>query len=438
MAIGIDFILRASTTAFTTGLGSANNALKDLKKSAREFNVGGGIGSLIGVGGIIAGFRSATTHAMELRDEAAKVGRTIDDSTASVARFGDAFGEVVQSAKGATVSVLGFFTRAGEIWGTVINRISGVTAEQEKMRESAAKAAEEQEKQLEKSRKENNPERVAAAERKLQEARRANLLESAGIQERINLLTAEQKRLTEEAAKLGENTVARKEKEYEIERVIGELQKAQNEKGKEQYDKIAAQRKLALEDAKKLKENEEQRVKVAAELAELAEQEAAAKAKQEEIAKNLKRLQDAAYADAIGFMTTSTLGRDNVQNASDATLKEIARRKQGNLRSLGAGGGGLAFDDNYFTRIQLQNEINQVKAELSMRDNLRNTINRSGIDVARRTFTGDPMVFDKLVQQFVSDSRTAADIGRENNKLLSEIRDKFKSGVPTISLTKRE
>lgn len=438
MAIGIDFILRASTQAFTAGLGSANNALKDLKKSARDFNVGMGLGSLIGIGGVVAGFRSATTHAMELRDEAEKVGRAVDAGTESVARFGDAVAGVSDWFKGAAVTALSFFTRAGEGWGALVNRIRGVTAEQEKQREATAKAAAEQEAMLEKSRKENSPERVAAAEQRLQEARRSNLLEQASIIERINLLQAEQKKLSEEAEKLGTNTVARKEKELEIERSKTDLRKAEVEQEKAVNSALEEFFKSVEDGAKRIKENEEKRVKVAAELADLAEREAAAKAKQEEITRNLKKLQDSAYSDAIGFMTTSTLKRDDVQNASDATLREIARRKQGNLQSLGPAAGSLAFDDNYFVRIQLQNEINQVKAELAMRDNLRGSIQRSGIDVARRSFNGDPLVFDKLVQQFVQDSRTAADINRENNKLLSEIRDKFKSGVPTISLTKRE
>jgi len=182
----------------------------------------------------------------------------------------------------------------------------------------------------------------------------------------------------------------------------------------------------------KLKELAAERAMLAAELADQAEREAAAKEKQIEIEKNLKALSDAAYADAIGFMSQSTLDRDQIQNASPETLREIARRKQNNLQSLGPSGGSLAFDDNYFLRIQLQNEINQVKAELGMRQGLQTDVAQRGIEGARRAFTGDPLVFDKLVQQFVVDSRSSQELQAKTLTLLQRLDDRAKSPQPVV------
>jgi chromosome segregation ATPase len=430
------FKVWADATQFQRSMADASASAKKLRSGLASIGVS--LGGMFGVGAAIGFFRSTISYAQDLRDEIEKVGGKLDVATASVARLGDGFAALKGATSGFFVEWLSRWTRAGELIGTVINRVMGVTKEQEKARESAAKAAKDQEEQTKKSREINSPEKLAAAEKALQDARRKNLIETATIQERINILQAEWNKLNAEADALGANTVARKEKELEIERVTGEIRKANADQDEQVNAELAEFFKSVEDGAKRIKENEEQRVKVAAELAELAEREAAAKAKQEEITRTLKKLNDDAYADAVFFLVNSSLDKGKVQSASDNALKEVQRRKERELMGLGVGAGGVTFDDKFYQRTRIQNEIGQVKAELSLRSSIRGSVNASGIEGARRAFTGDPLVFDQLVQQFVQDSRTAADINRQNNKLLSEIRDKFKSGVPTISLTKRE
>jgi hypothetical protein len=190
MSIGIDFVIRASTAAFTRGLATVNNQVKDLRKSFRDFNVGGGLGGLIGVGGVIAGFRSAITNAQELRAEAAKVGKEIDSGTASVARFGDALGGLGRGFRNAMTDGLSFFTSIGD---KARQFFQGVTAEQEAAAEKMAKANEkealEAEANLKQSRIDNSPEKQAAAQEKLDEAKMESQLKGTDAERKLLKLT---------------------------------------------------------------------------------------------------------------------------------------------------------------------------------------------------------------------------------------------------------
>src|SRR6478736_839516 len=113
MAIGVDFILRASSAQFTKAMAGVNNSIKDVKKSLRDFDVGNGLKQALGVGGVIAGFRMAITNAQELRSEAAKLGNEIDSGTRSVAELGDALGKIGTGFKNGLTAGLSFFTQIG-------------------------------------------------------------------------------------------------------------------------------------------------------------------------------------------------------------------------------------------------------------------------------------------------------------------------------------
>lgn len=208
MSIGIDFILRAKSAAFTQGLAAANNSLKDLKKSARDFDVGGGFKQALGVGGVIAGFRMAIQNAQELRDEAAKTGRAIDDSTRSVAEYGDALAKLFAGTKNAFTEGLSFFTRMGD---AARRYFQDVTMEQEraaqKMVDTTAKAADEAEARLKKAREENSPEKIAAAQKQTADAWRESQYKGTEAEKKLVDLINKRVDLDEQAAKVGPKTV---------------------------------------------------------------------------------------------------------------------------------------------------------------------------------------------------------------------------------------
>lgn len=207
MSIGIDFILRARTAMFTQGLASANNAVKDLKKSIRDFDVGGGFKQALGVGGVIAGFRMAITNAQELRDEARKTGKAVDESIESVARYGDALASIGSKAKNALTEGLSFFTKMGD---AARRYFQDVTKEQEdaaqKMVETTGKAADEAEKRLKASREANSPEKVAAAREKADKAERESQTKGTAAQKKLVDLINERADLEEKIGKLGKGT----------------------------------------------------------------------------------------------------------------------------------------------------------------------------------------------------------------------------------------
>lgn len=214
MSIGLDFILRANSAAFTKGLASANNAIKDVKKGLREFDVGNGLKQALGIGGIIAAFRSAITNAQELRDEADKIGKAVDSGTRSVAELGDAIAKIGGGFKNALTEGLSFFTRIGD---KARQFFQGVTQDQEdaarKMVATTGKAADEAEARLKAAREANSPEKQAAAQEKLDKKKMESAVRGTDAQKKLANLVNEGAALEEKKAKAGKNTVAYKEAE---------------------------------------------------------------------------------------------------------------------------------------------------------------------------------------------------------------------------------
>jgi hypothetical protein len=241
MSIGVEFVLKASTGAFTRGVAAAENQLQGLKNTLKGFG-GGQLAGALGIAGIIRGFSEILNSAQEARAELEKMGKPIDDATRSVASFADGIDGLKEGIGEVAIKSLSFFTRAGEGWGMLINRIKGVTREQEIQAEATAKAADEAEKNLAKSREANSPEKLAAAEKKLADARRDAAIAQADGEQKIAGLVEYQKKLQEEIAALGVNTVARKEKEIEL---LGVENKLIDEQAKQADAKLKRSREIA-------------------------------------------------------------------------------------------------------------------------------------------------------------------------------------------------
>lgn len=215
--IGIDFILRGSSASFTKAVASANNSVKDLKKGLKEFDVGNGFKQALGVGGVIAGFRLAITNAQELRDEADKLGKSIDSDTRSVAELGDAFGAIGKGIKNSLTQGLSFFTSIGD---KARQFFQNVTQDQEdsarKMVQTTAKAADEAEKRLKEAREANSPEKQAAAQEKLDKVNREAMAKGTDQQKKLINLINDRADLQEKLDKTPPNTVAFKEIQTQI------------------------------------------------------------------------------------------------------------------------------------------------------------------------------------------------------------------------------
>lgn len=217
--IPVDFILRASTGAFTRGIAAAENRVQSFRKSVRLAG-GAQLGSAIGIYGIVRGFSAVLKSAQDARSEMEKMGRPIDDSVASVANLADGFDGLKTKAASFGISALSVFTRVGD---AARRLMQGVTKEQEeeakRQAESSGKAADAMEKRRDKFMADNSPEKILAAEKKLDDFRRDRALAEAEGDEKINMLLNQRMVLSNELSRLGVGLVERREKELEIERV---------------------------------------------------------------------------------------------------------------------------------------------------------------------------------------------------------------------------
>jgi hypothetical protein len=398
MNIGIGFILEAKTAAFKAGLATANNGLKDLKKSMREFNVGNGLSNLIGIGGVIAGFRTAITHAQELRDNLEQLGKPVDDATRSVAALGDSLSKVWEGAKTGGSWLLSLVTRSGEGLGMIVNRLRGISAEEEKRREDSARAADKLE--AERDEKQKNRKKIQgdldrkADDRAQEELERRN----ASEQQLYNNTIA---KIMEAAKKERERIEIGKEinKQHAIELAIAE-------------QKVIAAKKLADFEFSRL----------ASEGASAAMQ------------------GDSTYL--VDGKNYSSRARNEAQfaQASDAELQAIIAKNKRAAAEIEAGKGkgpsALAESvSGYVVRGMVQSvletEIMRAQYQLSQRNGLRRDFSVGGESRARANFQGDPLQFDRLFQQFVQGQSVA----QESNQALKDIRNALtRTGIITVPL----
>lgn len=216
MSIGVEFVLKASTAAFTRGMAAAENRVSDLKKSLRTLG-GGQLGSAIGIYGIVRGFSSVLRAAQDARAEMEKLGKPIDEATRSVAAYADSIDGLKSGLVTIGVVTLSFFTKAGEGWGMLINRLRGVTREQELNAENIAKQTEETLKATAQFAKDNSAEKILAAEEKLYEFRRKAAIDQAEGADKLYKMFQEETRLRQQLQALGTGTVANREKQLELE-----------------------------------------------------------------------------------------------------------------------------------------------------------------------------------------------------------------------------
>lgn len=224
--IPVDFIIRANTAAFTKAMAGAENTIRGLKKSLASLG-GGSFGTAIGILGIVRGFSSAITSAQQLRDELEKMGKPISDSVRSVAEYGDQIDNIKKSVTGLSVATLGFFTRAGEGLGLIVNRLRGMSLQQQALydqinrdTEKAIKARDEAE---QKFRKENSPEKLKAAQERLNQARIDGAKRAAETEERIRLIIEQKKNLESEINTIVDGRVDKIEKQIEVARLEADL-----------------------------------------------------------------------------------------------------------------------------------------------------------------------------------------------------------------------
>lgn len=232
----VEFILKMNSAAFTKGVAAANNSVKGLKKELHE---GGGakFGHVLGVAGIVEGFRAIVGHASEARDKLVALGQAIPENIASVAALGDGFKALKNGIADAAVAGLSFFTKMGESIGSGINSIRSALGEGLADPDIAAKAAagaEAAEARLLAVRNRiaaaNDPSALADKDRKLAESRRKHALDEMNDWNKLNALVQERASLEKEIARWQQNAPSNqakiKDKQQELEDLNAQISSA--------------------------------------------------------------------------------------------------------------------------------------------------------------------------------------------------------------------
>jgi len=470
---GVGFRFFAKTDELAAGLRQAGEEGKQLKKTLGdtfgESSVWKNL-TAVGIGTtLIRGFMLATENAQKLREESERLGRPLDYATASVAKLGDAFDQAKQFGADSATFILSGYTMIGDEIGKLINRVRGVTEAQEVFAERAAKGAEEAEKRLAKAREANDPDKIREAERRLADARIEAAMKNADEVGKVFLLMQRELAIKEEIARVGEKTVKGIELQGQLEKtraeIIAENRKDQEKQAKENEAALDAEFKaidetLAARDKlKKLKFDAlsaaEQEVILAREMAALEKEFRQVKAdglettdveiqlleKGNQLAKvradiareTADQTERAVQAEVQKNRVLGPIrGGATFNDASTATLREILSRNEAaaveaERRARGAMadpfGAVRGFELGEAARLRSENE--NIRKILAQRSELEYSVRTFGLERARSAFAGDPMIFESMVQRFVEDTRSTADVQRENNKQLTDINQRL-------------
>lgn len=125
-------------------------------------------------------------------------------------------------------------------------------------------------------------------------------------------------------------------------------------------------------------------------------------------------------------------GGRQFNDASDEALRESLRRSEQAVQDIGV----LRNIGQELEVARLQAEAQNIRRELDFRSNLRRDVQNLGVEGARRGFQGDPLEFDRVVQQLVQDNRDQRQILAETNTQLRRLID-GKGSVPVIVLNQK-
>lgn len=320
-----------------------------------------------------------------------------------------------------------------------------------KTTDDSARDLKQTEREIDEARKKNTPEKIAEAEKKLREERKKTAMEQADDEGKINLLLEEQAQLVELVNSTGEHSIVGAQARIDLEKNVVALGKVRfhqaeeedkqlktiGEDGLKYYkEQVRLQKELhdlklaALPPDKQVVQLERELLELAAKIAkakreggdtlalEVEQQKVSnelekikleiinkqKKSKEELAAIEKQRLEGEknALASIVGIQ-----GGKQFNDASDATLGEISRRNRSRAAMLRAGetgvnpGGGPSIGTS-LESARLDAEAINAEQELKFRRNFRQTLQMGGVEAARQAFQGDPLQFDRVLQQLTA------------------------------------
>lgn len=257
-------------------LGKVSEVTDLIKKGFKDIGVsiqGAGMGVFVALVSKLGA--EAINNAQKTRDEYDKLGKSVDQSTRSMAAFGDG----IDAAKKGAVSLVGFmisgYTQMGDVLGSVINRMRGISEAQENIAQAAQRDADAATKRLEKLQQENRDvDKVAAAKKALNEMEAQAAYDRLDNQGKLQSLLNQNIKLNEQIANTEKDTVKYYERKKELQENLNKLKEigntlAEQEKRESEESNKERQRinDLIVDANKKEEERLKNQEKITAELA---------------------------------------------------------------------------------------------------------------------------------------------------------------------------
>lgn len=417
-------LLGLKSDSFASGLKRASDETKAFEKDWKSMAKLFGAGGMVGL--VVQFFSTIIEHARNAKG-------AIDENTSAVRRFGDGVKDTWDIVMDAVVSDMGMLNRTGEqltrialivkefgknligspLWdratGQQLVNLWKSSADAVDSRASAADEALRVERETAEERKKNGAryEQITARLKQQEEQRKEISLKSLTAQEQYNARTNELVALEEKLAAFTGATLERRELElrvseartkqleaqYAAERENGQFLKRLNEEifaGVEEQDRLTAD----------LAKSKKEQADAAAEQARFEAQIAAEKAKQLEIDQQLAALNKRAHEEMVWGMVSSKYSSDEIRNASPGALREAIRRIESEQQLLRQRPGNAFQYENSLQITKNENTLTRLRGDLALRETIASLVGRYGVEGGRRFFGGDPLVFDRLAQEF--------------------------------------
>lgn len=421
-----DFSIKAffggDTSGLRAALDEANRAVggfvKETNKAGLSLGKGFGFGILLFQAKRF--FTDIINDSQKTREEFERIGKTVPDTVRSVAYLADGIDSLKKTTMEWGTSFLSVFTRAGEGIGMVINRMRGVTREMEIQREESARAADKLEKDRDKAYANREATEKKLAEQRERAAKEAARLEDQRAEKAFDDLV----KVGEAQAKLNER---KKDAAYQTMTVEQQILADQKEL-LEVTRQIAAYKKngeLSANDQLRVIELENKQMDINVRLAENR-----LRATTATVAEEKKILQATREEYEILTLAKGIRGGEQFNEASDESLAEVVRRNRQQAQQL-----AYAARVNMFVGSQevgssteaarLELEARNAENELRFRRNFRSNLRRGGVEAARRSFEGDPLQFDRILQQLTTGLTVGDKQLSELEKLRRAVEGKF-------------
>lgn len=421
---GIKVFFGGDTSQLRASLNEANGLVDSFTKSVKRagIDLGRGFGFGVLIFQAKQFFDAVINDAQKTRDAFEEMGKPVPSSVASVARLADEIDRAKKGALSLGTTILSWATKAGEGWGMLINRVRGVSREQEQLYEQIEKDADKQEKARDEAAKNADAKEKSRREQAKRDAERDKREAAAAEDKRLEAQYDSLTKVGEAEQKLDEH---RKKSAYERLDLQGKIN-ADEKESVELARKIAEYKQHAtLSDNDKLKviELENQLLDNGTRLyenrKELAEK---TKLTEEQIAKALEK-QKNSLASIVGIR-----GGNQFNDASDESLAEVARRNRNKAQAIRGGQGGFGIGQD-LEAARLEAEAMNAERELGFRARIRQDTALGGKDAARANFAGDPLLFDRVFDQIVKGQSTS----EKAAQTLEDIKDALtRRGIVTV------